>query len=84
MDCADCAVVYSLKFREYGLPVRDGPDGSAGSVLVVQYCPWCGAKLPESLRDAWLDALEAMGVDPDRDSIPPEFNDDRWWNKSGL
>ncbi len=46
-DCPDCLVQYSPKFREYGLIVHDG--GTA--VHRIRFCPWCGTKLPESLRD---------------------------------
>lgn len=84
MECVDCAVVYSPKFREYGLPVRDGPGGSANAVVVIDYCPWCGTKLPASLRDRWFDALESMGVEPEDDAVPAEFKDDRWWRNSGA
>lgn len=45
-DCPDCLVQYWPKVREYGLIVHNG--GSA--VIVIRYCPWCGAKLPDSLR----------------------------------
>ena len=30
----------------YGLPVRDGENGYASSVIEIAFCPWCGAKLP--------------------------------------
>lgn len=29
----------------YGLPVRDGADGSASSYIQISHCPWCAAKL---------------------------------------
>ena len=29
----------------YGLYVRDGEDGYANSIIMIAYCPWCGAKL---------------------------------------
>lgn len=45
-DCPDCLIHYSLPYREYGLIVHDG--GSA--VIRIRFCPWCGEKLPESLR----------------------------------
>jgi len=46
-DCPDCLIYYSPRFNEYGLIVHDG--GSAYSRIRV--CPWCGTRLPESLRD---------------------------------
>jgi hypothetical protein len=45
-NCPDCLVHYSAKVHEYGLIIHDGGSSSIG----IQYCPWCGAKLPESLR----------------------------------
>lgn len=42
----DHVIIYSEKFVEYKIPVRDG--GTSG--IVMRYCPWCGKKLPESTR----------------------------------
>jgi hypothetical protein len=46
-DCPDCLVHFAARFREYGLIVHDG----GSSVIGIRYCPWCGTKQPESLRD---------------------------------
>jgi hypothetical protein len=46
-DCPDCLVQYSPKFREYGILVHDGGT----SHLLLRFCPWCGAKLPDSSRE---------------------------------
>ncbi len=46
-DCPDCLINYSPQYREYGLIVHDGGT----SVIDIQYCPWCGKPLPESLRE---------------------------------
>ena len=71
-------VQYVSKFREYGIRVLDG----GSSYLSIEFCPWCGAKLPTSLRDKWFDAIESRGIDPaDVDAIPAEFLDDRWFMK---
>ena len=45
-DCPDCLVHYAAVLREYGLIVHDG----GSSVVRIEFCPWCGAKLPESQR----------------------------------
>ena len=37
------------EFREYGVPVRDG----GSSFLQMEYCPWCGVRLPASLREEY-------------------------------
>nr|WP_307166164.1 hypothetical protein [Streptomyces rishiriensis] len=72
--CPDALVRYEPKFREYGLIVHDG--GSA--YREIAFCPWCGTRLPQSRRDGWFDALEARGIDPWEDRVPPEFEDERW------
>jgi hypothetical protein len=73
-------IAFSPKFREYGLEIMDG----GSSYLVLNYCPWCGAKLPDTLRNRWFDELEALGIDPNEDEVPPEFTDSRWYRDRGL
>lgn len=70
----DTPLTYVPKFREYGLEVSDG----GSSFIEIGYCPWCGKKLPGSLREEWFDTLENLGIDPFKDVIPEEFNDERW------
>ncbi|HTJ74835.1 MAG TPA: hypothetical protein VL337_05675 [Acidimicrobiales bacterium] len=73
-DCPDHLVTYVAKFREYGLVVHDG-----GSAYVrIDYCPWCGSRLPDSQRDRWFDEVERLGVDPWTQEVPAEFEDERW------
>lgn len=48
--CPDTVVDYSPKWNSYGLPVHDGDDGYAASWISIQYCPWCGTKLPEPVE----------------------------------
>ncbi|HEX6507101.1 MAG TPA: hypothetical protein VF221_05660 [Chloroflexota bacterium] len=81
-DCPDNAVVYVQRFDEYGLPIRNGPNGQAQSYLVFSHCPWCGSALPESKRDRYFEELEARGIDPGDDAVPPEFESDAWWAPS--
>ncbi len=76
-ECPDCIVVYSSEFDEYGLPVRDGGE----SQIQIQFCPWCGTRLPESKRDAWFDAMERLGIDPWEGTIPVEYQTDTWWRQ---
>ena len=42
----DNIVDYWNKYDEYGIPVHDGGT----SMIVIEYCPWCGKKLPPSKR----------------------------------
>ncbi len=75
-DCPDALVAYSPKFNEYGLIVHDG----GSSVIAISFCPWCGTKLPKSLRERWFEEVEAQGFDdPSDQSIPERYKTDAWW-----
>lgn len=50
LDDEDDVLYYWEAFDEYLIPVHD--TGSSG--ILIRYCPWCGAKLPPSRRDAVL------------------------------
>ena len=67
-------MVYLPKFREYGISYSDGI-----SFQTFNFCPWCGCPLPPSLRDEWFDRIEALGLDPDLDEAPLDFQSNRWW-----
>jgi hypothetical protein len=45
-ECPDNLVSYSADLNEYGLIIHDGGSSS----ILIKYCPWCGARLPESKR----------------------------------
>jgi hypothetical protein len=70
------ALNYSQRFREYHIMDRD--EGPAGQRLT--FCPWCGRKLPESLRKQWFESIWALGLEPDDEGIPVEYMSDAWWN----
>ncbi|MFE6697015.1 DUF6980 family protein [Streptomyces sp. NPDC057718] len=72
--CPDALIRFSARFQEYGLVIHDG----GASTLGIDFCPWCGQRLPESQRDRWFDELERRGIDPWEDPIPPEFQDEGW------
>lgn len=74
-DCPDALVSYLAKFDEYGIIVHDGGSSS----MSIQFCPWCGSRLPASKRDRWFEALAARGIDPESQAVPPDFQSDRWW-----
>ncbi len=77
----DVAIVYSPRFRRFGISVLDG----GSSVVAIKYCPWTGKKLPESLGNAWFDVLESMGIEePDDPRILAEFFSEEWWIKREL
>jgi hypothetical protein len=72
----DALVSYSPKFNEYGLIIHDG----GSSVVLVSFCPWCGTRLPDSLRERWFSELEALGFDdPAVQEIPEKFTSEEWY-----
>ncbi|MBH0237222.1 DUF6980 family protein [Methylobrevis albus] len=74
-ECADMLFSYSDKFDEYGLIVHDG--GSA--VILIDFCPFCGTRLPSSRRDDWFDEVEALGFsDFDDPAIPTKYATSAW------
>ena len=72
---AETPITLIRRFREYGVKVMDGGE----SHIIIEYCPWCGAKLPSSLRHRWFDELELLGIDPESDPLPETFSDERWY-----
>jgi len=78
IDSSESSVVFVSKFREYGLKIIDG----GSSYLEINFCPWCGSRLPDSLRDEWFDRLEYLGIDPAVNKIPEEFLNDLWYSKT--
>jgi hypothetical protein len=59
----------------------------------INYCPFCGAKLPTNLIDErWSTILDELGPDylpddegnPPKKELPEEFQTDEWWKKRGL
>ncbi|WP_331745170.1 hypothetical protein [Kitasatospora sp. NBC_01300] len=72
--CPDALVGFSARFQEYGLIIHDGGT----SRVRIDFCPWCGRRLPESQRDRWFDELERRGIDPWEDEVPAEFLDGSW------
>ncbi|MEV6028376.1 hypothetical protein [Streptomyces sp. NPDC052036] len=76
--CPDALILFTARFQEYGLVVHDGGTASIG----IDFCPWCGQRLPESQRDRWFEELESRAIDPWSDGIPAEFQDDRWLGAS--
>jgi len=63
------------KFAEYGIAVDDGGSSS----IQLNYCPWCGNRLPESKRTEWFERLEALKIDPLGEEIPHDFQSDAWY-----
>jgi hypothetical protein len=66
-------------WNEYRIPASyDGYSSTR-----IDYCPWCGKKLPDSKREHWYQALYKLGYDdPGSQDIPEPFQSDQWWRKS--
>ena len=74
-------VAYYDLFREFSIIIRD----SESVRMVIGFCPWCGEKLPSSMRNAWFDRLDALGIDdPNDPRIPVEMQSGDWWRHEGL
>ncbi|MBP6609306.1 MAG: hypothetical protein KA258_07000 [Deltaproteobacteria bacterium] len=69
------ALIFIDKFREWGVPIPDG--GSA--FLEIKFCPFCGVVLPASLRHAWFDKADELGVGPPYERMPDEYQSAVWW-----
>lgn len=73
---SDALVAYTPRFDEYGLVIHDG----GSSVLLIAFCPWCGANLPSSRRHEWFDQVEALGItDLDTSDLPEKYRSDAWF-----
>jgi len=75
---------YSSKYREYGVLIPK----STGCIS-MDYCMFCGKKLPKSVRHEWYDILEQeYGLESpdeeDKKKVPKEFLTDEWWKKRNL
>lgn len=77
-------IVYGQRFREYGVKI---PKSTGG--MLMDYCMFCGTKLPLSVRDEWFNILEQeYGLERpcsgDKKKVPEEFLTDKWWKNRGL
>lgn len=70
-------VHYDEVFDEYYFPLR----GSVAQCL--EFCPFCGEKLPESQRERWFTQIKALGLNPMEDAnykkkLPDAFRSAAW------
>lgn len=68
---------YLPKFREYHIRHLDEEPVAQR----IYFCPWCGAKLPDSLRDRYFDELDALGMASDDPNLPERYKSDEWYRK---
>jgi hypothetical protein len=67
---------YDNRYEQYDLILSD--DGEIRMLQKIDFCPWCGTKLPLSLRDRWFDELEALGIDAMIDPVPEPYRSSAW------
>jgi len=84
-------IFYNRQHRRYCLMNYMGSWEDIG-VLWMEYCPFCGKKLPKELDDDDMDPylMKEYGWTEDdcwgypRRELPDEFKTDEWWKKRGL
>lgn len=74
---------YDASVRRYGIAYK---EAFGGGCQQINFCPWCGARLPKILIDELstivFDELNLNGYDDPR--LPDEFKTGEWWKKRGL
>lgn len=74
LDEKKVKINYNSSHRKYYI------YASNSAIQLINYCPWCGSKLPSALSEKWYNELEAKGFeDPFEDEIPNEYKTDAWW-----
>jgi hypothetical protein len=84
LSMAGAILYYDKQYREYGIK---GTKLTRG--MLIDYCMFCGKKLPTSVRKKWYSILEEeYGLESpdeeDRKKVPKEFWTDEWWKKREL
>ena len=69
------AISFLPKFREYCIRLKRAP-----AIATIQYCPWCGKRLPDSLRGVWFKKIEAMGFELGDPRIPSTYMSEEWYS----
>lgn len=72
-DCSHVFVYYSSTWNEYAIENLTRTDNG-----ILDYCPYCGTKLPESRRGAWFDLAEPLGLTPLLGEVPKEYLGFNW------
>lgn len=73
---------YSPLIREYYIQLKQ-----QSTVQPISFCPWCGKKLPASLREEYFKSLEkehhiSQNINEENiKNFPKDFQSDAWWKK---
>jgi hypothetical protein len=74
------AITYAPHLREYAIPLI----GNDNVTQLIRFCPWCGQRLPESLREVWFHRLWDLGLEQESPDIPAELRTDEWWRTTQV
>ncbi len=81
-NCPDSPFNYNPKMREFSVKLGEYWIYPVhGEILVINNCPFCGYKFPDSLRDKYFEDMEKLGINPWINEVPEEYKSDKWWNK---
>jgi hypothetical protein len=60
--------------------------GSGKEMADINYCPWCGNKLPRDLTDELVNIIyEELKLESYEDpNLPIQFKSDKWWRSLEL
>lgn len=81
-------IFYLPQYRSYYIEYIYEPEFRARHTL--NYCPWCGIKLPEDLTEKYYDfikkdyGIDSYDTNDHPEKIPDEFKTEEWWRKRGL
>ena len=78
----DYPIHYRPRFRTWILELDDG----SSTPRRIDFCPWCGVRLPPDLGEQRHQEVVRRGLDPltEDDDLPADLRDDRWWKALGL
>lgn len=79
-------ISYDSESRDYNFILH---GRNLGAYQEINYCPWCGKKLPQSLGEEWCEVIkEEFGLDyvfaQEWETLPEKYKTDRWWKEKGL
>lgn len=88
----DSPLRYKPKLRYYSMSAPKSllKKNAIWVGYTVDFCPYCGAKVPKDLVDEYFEILEKEYdiTDPyetkQKKRIPAEFMSDEWWKKREL
>lgn len=87
-DAGTTRVMYVPMIREYVIcPSSSFVITDSQDFEPMDFCPFCGARLPERLDEKLKEILrQEYGLESWKDykKAPKEFHTDKWWKKRGL